>query len=772
LVLKQLLRLVCIAAFGMLAISVVSAYPFLKSLASTPGLYGSVTTETTQEAESMLNWVIVYKLELTLTLFLLLGVLTFALFILDREFRARLLYKLSPNVDHSIFKVSDPVLLQKISLSRIGFLVALVAIFILITVTYQTYENQTIVKLFALGVFLFNLSGTYFFGSLKRAHQMERLVNKLHSHIRNKDIAQEKLIQADLRLKQQSTSLAYLASTQLNKQTAPHTFYQALIQQSAETLNVARVSVWLYSKDKQELVCESLYDLHTQTYTQGQVLAAKQLPHYFGALEQSRVVVANDVYQHSATQEFVEDYFPKYQVGAMLDATIWHDGEMIGVICHEHVGGAREWTLDEQNYVGSLADLARLTVELHRRQKVETDLVEHKENFEDMLKSRTASIESNAKLFRFLVERAPVTILYMNAANEIIEMNPEAERISGYSREYAIGKTYQSLFVPKELTQDHDKYFSDVFYGNKIQGQEMLIRRADGSTIELSVSRSMELDADGNPVIISIGQDISQQKALEASLIKAREAAESADRIKSMFVASMSHELRTPLNSIIGFLGVVLQGMSGDLNPKQKDQLGRAYASSKHLLSLITDVIDISKIEAGFLETHKDTFNAKEVMDDVSHAVQHLVVERNLELHVTCPDDIILNSDRKRLYQVVLNVVSNALKYTERGHVDVVFTSLEEMLEIMVEDTGIGIDEAGLQKLFKPFERIDSHLKIKTLGTGLGLYLTHKILTLLLGGSISVKSRVGVGSTFTMRLPYQMPEVQVGKTVNILESQS
>jgi len=770
LVLKQLLRLVCITAFCMLAISVVSAYPLFQSLISAPNQLSTFAVETTPSTHSILSWVVVYKLELTLALFLLLAVLTFALFILDREFRARLLYKLSPNVDHSNFKVSDPVLLQKITLSRIGFLVALVAIFILITVTYQTYENQTIVKLFALGVFIFNLSGTYFFGSLKRAHQMERLVNKLHAHIKNKDVAQEKLIQAEKRLKQQSTSLAYLASTQLNKQTAPHAFYQSLIRQSAETLNVARVSVWLYSKDKQELVCESLYDLKTQTYTQGQMLAAKELPQYFSALEQSRVVVANDVYQHSAMQEFLADYFPTYRVGAMLDATIWHDGEMIGVICHEHVGGSREWTLDEQNYAGSLADLARLNVELHRRQKVETDLVEHQENFEDMLKSRTASIESNAKLFRFLVERAPVTILYMNAANEIIEMNPEAERISGYSREYAIGKTYQSLFVPKELSQDHDKYFSEVFYGNKIQGQEMLIRRADGSTIELSVSRSMELDADGNPVIISIGQDISQQKALEASLIQAREAAESADRIKSMFVASMSHELRTPLNSIIGFLGVVLQGMSGDLNPKQKDQLGRAYASSKHLLSLITDVIDISKIEAGFLETHQEMFNVKDVMDEVSHAVQHLVTERNLELRVNCPDNITLNSDRKRLYQVVLNVVSNALKYTEKGNVDVVFTPHEEMLEIMVEDTGIGIDEAGLQKLFKPFERIDSHLKIKTLGTGLGLYLTHKILTLLLGGTIEVKSKVGVGSTFTMRLPFQIPEVQVGKTVNILES--
>ncbi|MDP3607725.1 MAG: ATP-binding protein [Methylophilus sp.] len=768
-VLKQLLRLVCLAAFGMLAISIVSAFPLLESLGFSPSHVDPSAFEGGQYERSLLAWVDDYKLELTLAMFMVLAVLTFALFVLDREFRARLLQKLSPNVDHSQFHLNDPALLHKITLSRTGFLVTLIAIFILITVTYQSYTNQTIVKLFALGVFVFNLTGTYFFGSLKRAHQMERLANKLHTHIKHKDEVQEKLLQADNRLKQQSSSLAYLASTQLNKQTPPKAFFQSLIKQSAETLNVARVSVWLYSRDKQELVCEALFDLDSQSYTQGQVLSAKHLPHYFAALEQSRVVAANDVYAHSATQEFVADYFPACQIGAMLDATIWHDDEMIGVICHEHVGGTREWTLDEQNYAGSLADLARLTVELHRRQKVETDLVEHRENFEDMLKTRTASIENNAKLFRFLVERAPVTILYMNAANEIIEMNPEAERISGYSREEAIGKTYQSLFVPKELTQDHDKYFSEVFYGNKIQGQEMLIRRADGSTIELSVSRSMELDADGNPVIISIGQDISQQKALEASLIEAREAAESADRIKSMFVASMSHELRTPLNSIIGFLGVVLQGMSGELNPKQKDQLGRAYASSKHLLSLISDVIDISKIEAGFLETHRASFDVKVVMDEVTHAVQHLATERNLELQVECPDDITLNSDRKRFYQVLLNVVSNGLKYAEKGYVKVIFTPLDDMLEITVEDTGIGMDEPGLKKLFKPFERIESRLKIKTLGTGLGLYLTYKILTLLLGGTITVKSKVEQGSTFTMRLPYQMPTIEAGKQVNILE---
>lgn len=770
-VFKQLLRVACVASLGILTIAVVSAFPLFEEMAlSANRLTQPQASSLPSHAHDLLAWVLVHKLELTLGMFLVLGILTFALFILDREFRAHLQYKLSTNIDQRRFMVTDPALLQKIRLSRIGFLIALVAIFILITVTYQSYANQLIVQVFALGVFLFNLSGTYFFGSLKRAGQMERLVNKLNLYHQNKDKVQAKLVQADKRLQKQTASLAYLAA-HLNKQTAPLAFYQTLIKQSAQTLDVARVSVWMYSPDMQQLVCEAMYTLETQSYTQGQVLVASDFPHYFEALKQARVVVADNVYQHQATQDFVVDYFPSQQIGALLDATIWHDDDMIGVICHEHVGPARVWTLDEQNYAGSLADLARLTLELNKRQKVETDLVEHQENFEDMLKTRTASIENNAKLFRFLVERAPVTILYMNAANEIIEMNPEAERISGYSRDYAIGRTYQSLFVPEGMTSEHEAFSSDVFFGNKIQGQEMLIRRADGTTIELSISRSMELDAEGNPVIISIGQDISQQKALEASLIKAREAAESADRIKSMFVASMSHELRTPLNSIIGFLGVVLQGMSGELNTKQKDQLGRAYASSKHLLSLISDVIDISKIEAGFLETHQLTFELKEVMQDVAHAVHHLAVERKLNLQMDCPEGITLNSDRKRLYQVVLNVVSNALKYTEKGHVNVTVTPLPEEVEIVVKDTGIGVDEAGLAKLFKPFERIDSRLKIKTLGTGLGLYLTHKILTLLLGGSITVKSKVEQGSTFTMRLPYQMPAVEAGKLVNILEGQ-
>ena len=259
-------------------------------------------------------------------------------------------------------------------------------------------------------------------------------------------------------------------------------------------------------------------------------------------------------------------------IGAVLDGSILLNNQVIGVVCHEHVGGARDWTLDEESFAGSVADLVRLTVESHRRQQIEGDLLYQQKNLEKIVQTRIASIESNAKLFRFLFERAPAIILYMDIANEIIEMNPEAERVSGYSREFAIGKSYDELFSSEETKSYNQALIQKLASSNSLQqGEELLVRCVDGSTVELSVSRSMELDADGNPVIISIGQDMSKQKALEASLIKAREAAESADRIKSMFVALMSHELRTPLNSIFGFLDVVLQVMSGGLNVKQKD---------------------------------------------------------------------------------------------------------------------------------------------------------------------------------------------------------
>ena len=230
------------------------------------------------------------------------------------------------------------------------------------------------------------------------------------------------------------------------------------------------------------------------------------------------------------------------------------------------------------------------------------------------------------------------------------------------------------------------------------------------------------------------------------------------ERLKSTFVASMSHELRTPLNAIIGFTGVLLEGMSGDLNAAQRDQLGRAYRAAKHLLELINDVIDLAKIEAGRMELTPRRFALREAVDTALATLRPLIAAKNLRLQLELADGLCLYGDPKRVQQCIYNVLSNAVKYTEHGDVRVEARSLGNSVEIAVSVTDIGIEAEQLQQLFQPFERLDSSLKVKSGGTGLGLYLTAKLLRELLQGDISVTSEIGRGSCFRLRLPVRLNE--------------
>jgi hypothetical protein len=619
-------------------------------------------------------------------------------------------------------------------------------------------QDRILLSILVVTLMLAMLFSGYKMGSIRRNQDNQALFEDLVSQIKIRHSTEQALFEQAQRLAKQQRANAELTEFQAQPNRSADEIFQKITELSASTLDVTRASIWLFDTHHQKINCADMFDSATGQHSSGASLDVRHYKHYFKTLESQRVISAANALAHPATLE-LKHYLEQHGVRAILDATLWLNGKVVGVLCHEHAA-ERAWSLDEQNFASSMADSVCIALESGKRLDLETNLAYQKENLESLVSAQVAAIESNAKLFRFLVDKAPVSILYMNISGEILEMNAEAERICGYPRNQVIGKTYQSLFVPRSFRLQHEKYTRDIIAGKKIQGQEVMIKRADGSIMELAVSGSMELDAEGNPMFITIGQDITQQKALEATLIKAREAAESADRIKSMFVASMSHELRTPLNSIIGFLGIVLQGLSGDINPKQREQLGRAYQSAKHLLSLISDVIDISKIEAGYLETYVDKVDIPSLLDDVRHAVDYLVQERKLSLHIDCPVGTEITSDRKRLYQVVLNVVSNALKYTERGEVHVRVKQQLGMLTIAVEDTGIGMSEEDLTKLFKPFERIDSRLRIKTLGTGLGLYLTRKILTSLLGGQITVTSQLEVGSVFTISVPLESEKNQ------------
>lgn len=229
------------------------------------------------------------------------------------------------------------------------------------------------------------------------------------------------------------------------------------------------------------------------------------------------------------------------------------------------------------------------------------------------------------------------------------------------------------------------------------------------------------------------------------------------DRLKSMFIASMSHELRTPLNSVIGFSSILLNEWVGPLNDEQKKNLSSILRSGKHLLSLINDVIDVSKIEAGMIEVSREDFELAELLAEVEQTFVKEARDRELTFSMQRLN-LAMHTDRRRLLQCLLNLVSNALKFTEQGRVTVAVSCDQNKNEvtIAVTDTGIGIGAEDQARLFQAFSRIQSHLSATVLGTGLGLYLTKKIAVDILHGHLTVTSELGTGSCFTIVIPVRV----------------
>jgi PAS domain S-box-containing protein len=350
-----------------------------------------------------------------------------------------------------------------------------------------------------------------------------------------------------------------------------------------------------------------------------------------------------------------------------------------------------------------------------------------------------------------IVESSLNCIMAADDCGRIIEYNLAAERIFGFPREDVLGKGLWDTIIPARLRRAHQRGLDAIGMGEGNEpGRrfETICIRADGSEFPVEVSVAA-FKQDGRAMLSTSIRDLSER--VEAETMRQESEA------KSRFVAAMSHELRTPLNSILGFSQLLSSSGSGELNDRQQRYVGHIESSGRHLLSLINDVLDLSKVEAGQMEVELEPIELEPLLEETINQVRPLADANGLELVLDPGPGIWIRADGRRFLQVMLNLLSNAIKFTPAGgSVRVAAVRAGRTARISVIDTGIGIPPEEQQRIFEEFTQVDRQAARSTEGTGLGLALSRRLLQLM-RGNIEVESEEGRGSTFSVVLPRIRP---------------
>ncbi|HEX4584386.1 MAG TPA: ATP-binding protein [Burkholderiaceae bacterium] len=363
-------------------------------------------------------------------------------------------------------------------------------------------------------------------------------------------------------------------------------------------------------------------------------------------------------------------------------------------------------------------------------------------------------------LFSDLLESMADGIVLVNSTGRIVLANSRAEQLFGYDKGELRGVPIEML-LPQRYRAAHAGHRSGFFALPRVRqmgaGLELFGLRRDGGEFPVEVSLSPLPSEIGATLILSAIRDVTERKRFEKALKEKNIELERADQAKDRFLAAMSHELRTPLNAVIGFTGTLLMKLPGPLTEEQEKQLRMVQSSAKHLLSLINDLLDLANIEAGKIELRPEPTRCAELIAAEADSLRPLAQSRGLTLDVVAPEqDLSVRVDRRALGQIVLNLISNAIKFTERGCVQVRLarggSEGVRTVEISVVDTGIGIRPEDQQRLFSSFSELGALTRRPLEGAGLGLQLSQKLAESL-GGRIHVQSKFGKGSTFTLVLP-------------------
>ena len=357
-----------------------------------------------------------------------------------------------------------------------------------------------------------------------------------------------------------------------------------------------------------------------------------------------------------------------------------------------------------------------------------------------------------------VLESAPDAMVIVNDAGEVQLANGATAQLFGYSSEELIGQKVEML-IPDRYHKRHPAHRA-AFFAEPLArpigaGLDLWGKHKDGTEFPVEISLS-PFATDGGGLATAAIRDVTERKLFERELQDANAKLEQANLAKNNFLASMSHELRTPLNAILGFTGTMLMGLPGPLTDEQTKQLRTVQGSGRHLLSLINDLLDLARIEAGKLELTIEPIACGELLDEVVVGLRPLADAKGIELSVSAPGDPLeVRSDRRALSQILINLANNAIKFTDEGGVRIDVSRHGDdgarVTRFTVFDTGSGIKASDQERLFSAFEQVESSGAGPYEGTGLGLYICQALATLI-GASITFESEFGKGSAFALEL--------------------
>ncbi|HEY9619727.1 MAG TPA: PAS domain-containing protein [Crinalium sp.] len=710
------------------------------------------------------------------------------------------------------------------------------------------------------------------------------------------------LAESERRLQQQSQALTHLAQHEALSDGTLEDALRLITEIAAEPLEVEQVGIWIYNGDRSVLQCVDLYERSAERHSSDQEIAAADYPHYFQELAAARAIAADHAQDDTRVAEFLESCFKPSGITSVLDAPIRMGGEIVGIVCHEHVGPPRQWTLPEQQFAGSIADFVALALEVRERKRTEEALRQAEEKYRSIFENAVTGIfqttpdghyiSANPALvriygygsiadltahltdiggqlyvdpnrrhdfIRLMAEQGAVSdfesqvyrrdgsiiwisenalavrdaqgdLLYYEGTVEDISDRRQAEsalkereerfrslvnNIPGAVYRCAYDETWTMEFL-SDAIEDIVGYPASHFTRDRLLTFIDIIPPEDAVRIGLQVEQALAerrpymieyrlitangdirwVYEQGQGVFSSEGSvlwldgvifDITDRKRTEEELQKAKEAAEEANRAKSQFLANMSHELRTPLNAIIGYSEMLQEEAEERGYQAFVPDLEKVCGAGKHLLSLINDILDISKIEAGKMDLYIETFDIAQLVYEVETTIQPLAEKNTNLLRIECDRAIgTMHTDLTKVRQVLLNLLSNAAKFTQQGMItltvereegvgcevwgvdggdgrdggdqgqtDLGFQGVSAAQVVFrVTDTGIGMTLNQMQRVFQAFIQADASTTRRYGGTGLGLAISRRFCQMM-GGDITVHSDLGRGSTFTVRLPLE-----------------